>query len=917
MEEQWFNKSIEEVKEELKVGTQGLSDEQVKEKREFYGLNELQAKKKKSLIVKFLEQFKDFMIIILIIAAVISGAVGYYQGEGITDSIIILIVVIVNAIIGVAQESKAEKSLEALQKLSSHVTKVIRNGKVAVIPSKELVPGDIVILDTGDYVPADLRIIESANLKAQEASLTGESVPVDKNTDVINDEKIGLGDRTNMLFSSSLITYGRGKGIVVETGMNTEVGKIAGMINEVEETETPLQQKLNKLGKTLGIVAIVICVIIFIIGLLYGKEPIEMFMTAVSLAVAAIPEGLAAVSTIVLAIGVQRMVKKHAIVKKLPAVETLGSTTVICSDKTGTLTQNKMTVKKVFYNNKLVDLDDIDIDNLGDELEKLTYISMFCNDTKVLDGKLTGDPTETALIDMGFKLDFQPPILEKYERVKELPFDSDRKLMTTVHLFPNKYMVYTKGGVDELLSRCNSYVINGNVNTDIDEYKKEIAKQNEEMAKNALRVLAMAYKELDHEPTDEEMKTIESDLTYVGMVGMIDPPREEVKDAVEKCKTAGIKTVMITGDHKITAIAIAKALGILENEDEVITGSELEEMSDEDLIKNVRKYSVYARVSPEHKVRIVKAWQTNGEIVAMTGDGVNDAPALKTADIGCAMGIVGTDVSKEAADVILTDDNFATIVSSVEEGRRIYDNILKAIQFLLSSNVGEIIILFVAILMTPLLSKWFNIDVNLITPLLPIHILWINLVTDSLPALALAVDPAEKDIMNRKPLKPKQGVFTKGMTFRVIYQGIMIGVLTLVAFIIGLATPENELPVVNITEANGIVRTLSTEEVKVEIGQAMAFTVLALSELVHVFNIRNNKKSIFKTGIFNNSKLILATAVSAGLMLIVLFVPALRNIFSIPVLPAMNILETVILVFIPIVVVEIFKLLKINTTKEE
>lgn len=917
MEEQWFNKSIEEVKEELKVGTQGLSDEQVKEKREFYGLNELQAKKKKSLIVKFLEQFKDFMIIILIIAAVISGAVGYYQGEGITDSIIILIVVIVNAIIGVAQESKAEKSLEALQKLSSHVTKVIRNGKVAVIPSKELVPGDIVILDTGDYVPADLRIIESANLKAQEASLTGESVPVDKNTDVINDEKIGLGDRTNMLFSSSLITYGRGKGIVVETGMNTEVGKIAGMINEVEETETPLQQKLNKLGKTLGIVAIVICVIIFIIGLLYGKEPIEMFMTAVSLAVAAIPEGLAAVSTIVLAIGVQRMVKKHAIVKKLPAVETLGSTTVICSDKTGTLTQNKMTVKKVFYNNKLVDLDDIDIDNLGDELEKLTYISMFCNDTKVLDGKLTGDPTETALIDMGFKLDFQPPILEKYERVKELPFDSDRKLMTTVHLFPNKYMVYTKGGVDELLSRCNSYVINGNVNTDIDEYKKEIAKQNEEMAKNALRVLAMAYKELDHEPTDEEMKTIESDLTYVGMVGMIDPPREEVKDAVEKCKTAGIKTVMITGDHKITAIAIAKALGILENEDEAITGSELEEMSDEDLIKNVRKYSVYARVSPEHKVRIVKAWQTNGEIVAMTGDGVNDAPALKTADIGCAMGIVGTDVSKEAADVILTDDNFATIVSSVEEGRRIYDNILKAIQFLLSSNVGEIIILFVAILMTPLLSKWFNIDVNLITPLLPIHILWINLVTDSLPALALAVDPAEKDIMNRKPLKPKQGVFTKGMTFRVIYQGIMIGVLTLVAFIIGLATPENELPGVNITEANGIVRTLSAEEVKVEIGQAMAFTVLALSELVHVFNIRNNKKSIFKTGIFNNSKLILATAGSAGLMLIVLFVPALRNIFSIPVLPAMNILETVILVFIPIVVVEIFKLLKINTTKEE
>ncbi len=917
MNEQWFNKSIEETEKSFNLTEKGLSNEQIEENREKYGLNELQAKKKKSLLVKFLEEFKDFMIIILIIAAIISGIVGYLEGEGITDSIIILVVVIVNAIIGVAQESKAEKSLEALQKLSSHVAKVMRNGKIEVIPSRDLVPGDIVILDTGDYVPADLRIIEAINLKSQEASLTGESVPVEKNTDVIKEEKVGLGDRTNMLFSSSLITYGRGKGIVVEIGMNTEVGKIAGMINQVEDTETPLQQKLNKLGKTLGIVAIVICVIIFAIGLLYGKEPVEMFMTAVSLAVAAIPEGLAAVSTIVLAIGVQRMVKKHAIVKKLPAVETLGSTTVICSDKTGTLTQNKMTVKKVFYNNKLVNLENINTNEINEELQTLTYISMFCNDTKVSDGKLTGDPTETALIDMGFKLDFQPAILEKYKRVKELPFDSERKLMTTVHLFPNKYMVYTKGGVDELLSKCSSYVIDGNVNTDITEYKKEIAKQNEQMAKEALRVLAMAYKEFDHEPTDEEMQNIESNLTYVGMVGMIDPPREEVKEAVEKCKTAGIKTVMITGDHKITAIAIAIALGILENEDEAITGSQLEEMSDEELIKNVKKYSVYARVSPEHKVRIVKAWQANGEIVAMTGDGVNDAPALKTADNGCAMGIVGTDVSKEAADIILTDDNFATIVSSVEEGRRIYDNILKAIQFLLSSNVGEIIILFVAILITPLLSRWFNIDVNLITPLLPIHILWINLVTDSLPALALAVDPAEKDIMNRKPIKPKQGVFTKGMVFRVIYQGIMIGLLTLIAFIIGLATPESELPVVQMKDANGILRTLSAEEVKVEIGQAMAFTVLALSELVHVFNIRNNKKSIFKTGIFNNSKLILATVGSAALMFVVLLVPALRNIFSIPILPTANIIEIAILVFMPIVIVEIFKLLKINTTKGE
>ena len=915
----WFQKNVDEIKNEFNVNEeQGLSEEQVIKNRQTYGTNELATKKKKSLFVKFLEQFKDFMIIVLIIAAVISGIVGWYEGEGITDSIIILIVVIVNAIIGVAQESKAEKSLEALQKLSSHVAKVLRNGSVTVVPSKELVPGDIVILDTGDYVPADLRIIEAINLKAQEASLTGESVPVDKNTETILDEKVDLGDRTNMLFSSSLITYGRGKGIVVETGMNTEVGKIAGMINEVKDTATPLQQKLNKLGKTLGIAAIAICIVIFLIGLLYGKDPMDMFMTAVSLAVAAIPEGLAAVSTIVLAIGVQRMVKKHAIVKKLPAVETLGSTTVICSDKTGTLTQNKMTVKKVFFNNELVNLDEINTNEINPELEKLVHISIFCNDTKVAKDKtLTGDPTETALVDMSFNLDFEPSILEEFPRVKELPFDSERKLMTTVHKVGDKYAVYTKGGVDELLAKCNRYVINGEIKQNLLEYRKEIEKENGDMAKDALRVLAMAYKELDHEPTDEEMHTIESDLIYVGMVGMIDPPREEVKEAVEKCKTAGIKTVMITGDHKITAIAIAKALGILENEDEAITGAELEEMSDEELIKNIRKYSVYARVSPEHKVRIVKAWQANGEIVAMTGDGVNDAPALKTADIGCAMGIVGTDVSKEAADVILTDDNFATIVSSVEEGRRIYDNILKAIQFLLSSNVGEIIVLFVAILITPLLSKWFNIDINLIVPLLPIHILWINLVTDSLPALALAVDPAEKDIMNRKPIKPKQGVFTKGMTWRVVYQGVMIGLLTLVAFVIGLATPADQLPVVEMEGANGVVRTLSEEEVRVEIGQTMAFTVLALSELVHVFNVRNNKKSIFKTGILSNKKLILACLGSALLMIIILAVPALRHIFSIPVLPVMNIIEIVILVFMPLIIVELFKLFKINTTKDE
>ena len=902
----WFNQEISEVEKNLKTDlNKGLNSEEVKQRQEKYGLNQLQAAKKKTLLQRFLDQFKDFSIIILIIAAIVSGAVGIAEGEGITDTIIILIVVIVNAIIGVSQESKAEKSLEALQKLTDHASKVIRNGEVTVVPAKELVPGDIVVLDTGDYIPADLRIIEAINLKSQESSLTGESVPVEKDINKIDKVETGIGDRINMLFSSSLVTYGRGKGIVVETGMTTEVGKIAGMINNTQKQETPLQQKLNKLGKTLGIAALAICIFIFIVGLIQGKEPIQMFMTAVSLAVAAIPEGLVAVSTIVLAIGVQKMVKKNAIVKRLPAVETLGSATVICSDKTGTLTQNKMTVEKIFINNVTEDLSNIK--NVNEDLEKLVYANMFCNDTKISnDGTLTGDPTETALVDMAFKLDFDPSIYDRAPRIEEIPFDSDRKLMTTVHEINGKYIVYTKGGVDELLKKCNSYLLNGEILEDLENYAITIRKNNEDMAKEALRVLACAYKEIDHKPTKKDMEEIENNLTFIGLVGMIDPPREEAKKAVDKCKTAGIKTVMITGDHKITATAIAKKLGILENEDEAITGLELEKMTDEELEKNVRKYSVYARVSPEHKVRIVKAWQKNGEIVAMTGDGVNDSPALKTSDIGCAMGVVGTDVAKEAADVILTDDNFATIVSAVEEGRRIYDNILKVIQFLLSSNIGEIVVLFLATLLTPVFASWFGItDIVHLEILLPIHILWINLVTDSLPALALAFDPADKDIMKRKPAKPGKGVFTKGMTWRVIYQGAMIGLLTLAAFMIGLATTKEPI--------NG----LTLDESKIEVGQTMAFATLALSELVHVFNVRNNKKSIFKTNIFNNSKLILAIIASAILMLVILLIEPLRNIFSIPVLPTENILELVGLILAPIIIVEIFKLLKINTTKDE
>lgn len=906
MEKQWYNQTIQEVEDAQKTSLEkGLTTEEVKQRCEKYGANELQAQKKKSTFKKILEQFKDFSIIILIIAAIVSGVVGVAQGEGITDTIVILIVVVVNAIIGVAQENKAEKSLEALQKLSSHATKVIRDGKVDVIPSSNLVPGDIVLIEAGDFISADLRIVESVNLKSQEASLTGESLPVEKMSGVIDKKEVGIGDRTNMLFSSSLITYGRGKAIVVETGMNTEVGKIAKMLNQSEEQETPLQQKLNKLGKTLGIVALVICVLIFLVGLLQKKEPISMFMTAVSLAVAAIPEGLVAVSTIVLAIGVQKMVKRNAIVKKLPAVETLGSSTVICSDKTGTLTQNKMTVKKAFWNNRLVDIEKVEMDH---ELQQMTYNAILCNDTKILeDGSLAGDPTETALTEMAFNLKFDSSIYEDMPRVAEVPFDSDRKLMTTVHrISDNLYRVYTKGGIDELLKICKGYSLNGNFREDLERYRTQIDEKNELMAKDALRVLAFAYKELDHKPNKEDLENLESDLIFLGMLGMVDPPRQEAKRAVEKCKNAGIKTVMITGDHKATAVAIAKQLGILEDENEAITGVDLENMSDEDLIKNVRKYSVYARVSPEHKVRIVKAWQANGEIVAMTGDGVNDSPALKTANIGCAMGNVGTEVAKEAADVILTDDNFATIVSAVEEGRRIYDNILKVIQFLISSNVGEIIVLFFATLLTPLLAKWFGIEnQTLIEVLLPIHILWVNLVTDSLPALALAFDPANSDIMNRKPLKPSQGVFTKGMTFRIIYQGAMVGILTLIAFMLGLATTKS--PIGN----------LSLDESKIQVGQTMAFLTLSIVELVHIFNIRDNKKSIFKINIFNNMKLILAIIVSLMLVLIIVLIPALRDIFNIPVLPAENIVQVVILVLAPIVIVEIFKLLKINTAKDE
>ena len=815
--------------------------------------------------------------------------------------------VIASTLLEFFEEFRSNQAAEKLKQLVATTTTVLRDGKEVAIPIKDITLGDIVILSAGSMIPADLRILESKDIYVGQSSLTGESDAVRKlsHTELTEDELDSISDLDTICFMGTNVMSGTGKGIVLKIADNTYFGKVAHTI-QIGKPKTSFENGIDSVSKLLIRFMLIFIGVAFFINSI-KHDTLVAFTFAVAIAIAITPLLLPVILSSSLAKGAVNMAKKETIVKKLNSIQSFGAMNILCTDKTGTLTQNKMTVEKIFYNGKLLDAEEVK-QNIDTNLEKLVYISMLCNDTKIsANNELTGDPTETALVDMGFNLQFEKNIYDKNPRIKEIPFDSDRKLMTTVNKINNKYVVLTKGGVDELLAKCNKYLYDGEERNDLENYKKVITKNNEDMAKDALRVLSMAYKEIDHEPTDEEMKNIEQDLIYVGMVGMIDPPRLEVKDAVDKCEKAGIKTVMITGDHKITAIAIAKSLGILQSEEEALTGAELEKMSDEDLTKNIRKYSVYARVSPEHKVRIVKAWQANGEIVAMTGDGVNDAPALKTADIGCAMGIVGTDVSKEAADVILTDDNFATIVSSVEEGRRIYDNILKAIQFLLSSNVGEVITLFVAILITPLLGNLFGIDINLIVPLLPIHILWINLVTDSLPALALAVDPPQKDVMDRKPNKNKS-VFTKGMIWRIVYQGILIGVITIVAFIVGLATPDENLPV---------IEELTNEEIKVEIGQTMAFCVLAFSQLVHVFNVRDNKTSIFKTGIFSNKQLILAVLASAALMLGILLIPALRHVFSIPVLPVGNILEIVVLSLMPLIVVELFKLIKINTSKSE
>ncbi|NDV46398.1 calcium-translocating P-type ATPase, PMCA-type [Paludibacter sp. 221] len=881
--DKFYNYSPEQTEQHFKTSIHsGLSNKEAKERLQKNGYNEFEKKKHKSLIAKFFDQFKSFMIIVLLVAAIISGVVGVLHGEGFSDAIIILIIVILNAVIGVFQEAKAEKSLDALEKMSSPQCKVIRDGQTQVIASRELVVGDIVILETGDSVPADIRLIEAINLKLQEAALTGESVPEEKITHKIEGE-VSLGDRDNMAYASSSVTYGRGKGIVVATGMHSEVGKIASMIQSVPDTKTPMQQRLDKLGKILAIAALSICVIIFIVGVLYGRDILDMFMTAVSLAAAAIPEGLPAVSTIVLAVGVQRLAKRNAIVRKLPSVETLGSTSVICSDKTGTLTQNRMTVTKVYVNGEIQDLNNISKEEIDTDKELMT-ISILANDAKLSkkNGKWEsiGDPTETALLDMGLKYNVVKDEIEKnLPRVAEIPFDSERKLMSTVHKKGEILTVAVKGGVDELLACCNRIYDRGKIREITTKDKKEIANANLQMAENALRVLAMATKEINSLPKEITPSTIETELVFVGMVGMIDPPREEVKAAVEKCRKAGIKPVMITGDHKITAVAIAKSLGIMDDNDKALTGIDVEKMSDEDLQANANQIAVYARVSPEHKVRIVKAFQANSNIVAMTGDGVNDAPALKLADIGVAMGITGTDVSKEAADVVLTDDNFATIVSAVEEGRRIYDNILKAIQFLLSTNIGEILVLFVAVM-----ANW-------VSPLLPIHILWINLVTDSLPALALSVEPAEGDIMERKPIDSRKGIMTRPFTIRIFLQGILIALLTLTAYNIGVHS-------------------------SVEVAQTMTFATLAFSQMVIIFGIRTGNHSAFK-GIFKNKHLLGAIAIVFLLMLVVLFIPSLGEIFHVVKLTATQWWWVAGLSLAPLPVTEIAKLIRKIFSKKQ
>lgn len=843
--------------------TTGLSENQVLEKRAQHGENKLREKKKKTNFQRFADQFKDVMILILIVAAIISFVIACIEGEPkeFFEPILILLIVILNAIMGVMQESKAEKAMDALKSLSAPHARVLRDGEEKVIDAVGLVPGDIIHLEAGDFVPADARLIRSVSLKSEESVLTGESVPSEKDADIIVDEKAPLGDRCNMVFSGCSITYGTATAVVTATGMDTEMGKIANLLDNEEDGQTPLQKKLAQLGKYLGILALACCAIIFVVGLSNGIPALEIFMTAVSLAVSAIPEGLPAIVTIVLSIGVQRMVKKNAIIRRLPAVETLGGASVICSDKTGTLTQNRMTLVKAWLDGEPT-VEEISTDNSMPVKKLLQYGALCCDGSVVFHGKEEqhiGDPTETAIVLAAHRNGMPKEMLNNlYPRLAEIPFDSDRKLMTTVNKIDGKNIVIVKGAFDVMASRC----IAGNL--------EKAAQINEEMSKNALRVLAVGYKKVREVPAEPTSEELENGLTLMGLVGMIDPPRPEAKAAVEVCRKAGIKPVMITGDHVVTASAIAKDLGIMLDGDRAITGPELDAMTDAELDACVENISVYARVSPENKIRIVKAWQRKGQVVSMTGDGVNDAPALKAADIGCAMGITGTDVAKGAADMTLTDDNFATIVDAVREGRGIYDNIKKVVGFLLGTNIGEVVAVFVAMLL------WHK------SPFLSMQLLLINLVTDSLPAIALGMEPVEADIMDRKPKPKNEGLFAHGFGVRIILQGIMFGTLALIAYFIG-------------ETGTGLV----------EGGQTLAFMVLALSQVVQAFNMRS-EHSLFKIGVFTNHKLNWAALASIVLVLLVLFTP-LSVLFGLIRLPSKLYLIGLGLIIVPVLVMEFSK----------
>ena len=872
----FYTQGVEEVLKSLDTSIDGLSTAQAKERLDAYGYNELDEGEKRSLLSKFIDQFKDLMIIILLVAAALSIIT---EGRhGLTDACIIFAVVVLNAAFGVYQEGQAEAAIEALKNMSSPMARVRRDGNVVEIDSRELVPGDIVLLEAGDVVPADMRLIEAASLKIEEAALTGESVPVEKDITETVEAEAGIGDRVNMCYQNSNVTYGRGTGVVTNTGMYTEVGKIADMLANADESQTPLKQSLEQLSKTLTYLIIAIALVTFLVSVfIRGEQPLEGLMVAVALAVAAIPEGLPAIVTILLSLGTTTLAKRNAIVRKLPAVETLGSTEIIASDKTGTLTMNQMTVEKVYTNGQLQNADT----ELGADNTTLRIMT-FANDTKVdPDGKLIGDPTETALVQFGLDHNFDVrEVLKSEPRVAELPFDSDRKLMSTIHKEPDgSYFVAVKGAPDQLIKRVTRIEINGEVRPITDEDKQAILAVNKDLAKQALRVLMMAYKTTSEIPTLES-EVVESDLIFSGLVGMIDPERPEAAEAVRVAKEAGIRPIMITGDHQDTAEAIAKRLGIIDpndTEDRVITGAELNELSDEEFQKVFKQYSVYARVSPEHKVRIVKAWQNEGKVVAMTGDGVNDAPSLKTADIGIGMGITGTEVSKGASDMVLADDNFATIIVAVEEGRKVFSNIQKSIQYLLSANMAEVFIIFFATL--------FGWDV-----LQPVHLLWINLVTDTLPAIALGVEPAEPGIMTHRPRGRQSNFFDGGVFSAIMYQGVFQTILVLAVYGWGLVFPEHH------TQAEIHADALT-----------MAYATLGLIQLLHAFNVKSVYQSVFKVGLFRNKTFNWAIPVAFILLMATIVVPGFNNLFHVSHLSFTQWLAVIVGSFLIVVLVEIVK----------